>query len=249
MARPKITLYVDTVSPFAYEAYYVLRHDPVFKNCDVTYVPIFLGGLMHKCGNTPPLKIKNKDKWINAERLRWAGYFSIPMTTGLPPDFPANTLPVMRALCAIAASDTQQAQQQQQPRLTRALDALFARHWVDAVATHKPEVLKQTLVGLFGEAETEKIQGRASYDGTSNYWMVANRRATAIVLAEASTTGKKALLENTDKAFAEGAFGLPWMVCTNTRGETEGFWGVDHLGQVVQFLGLRKDGNPWRALL
>ena len=25
MARPKITLYVDTVSPFAYEAYYILR--------------------------------------------------------------------------------------------------------------------------------------------------------------------------------------------------------------------------------
>lgn len=25
MARPKITLYVDTVSPFAYLAYYVLR--------------------------------------------------------------------------------------------------------------------------------------------------------------------------------------------------------------------------------
>ena len=25
MARPKITLYLDTVSPFAYEAYYILR--------------------------------------------------------------------------------------------------------------------------------------------------------------------------------------------------------------------------------
>lgn len=25
MARPKITLYVDTVSPFAYQAYYILR--------------------------------------------------------------------------------------------------------------------------------------------------------------------------------------------------------------------------------
>jgi hypothetical protein len=25
MTRPKITLYVDTVSPFAYEAYYILR--------------------------------------------------------------------------------------------------------------------------------------------------------------------------------------------------------------------------------
>ncbi|KAK4242170.1 thioredoxin-like protein [Achaetomium macrosporum] len=228
MARPRITLYVDTVSPFAYEVYYVLRHDPVFKNCDVTYVPIFLGGLMHKCGNTPPLKIKNKDTWINAERLRWARYFSIPMTTGLPPDFPANTLPIMRALCAIAASDTQQQQQQEQqeqPRLTRALDMLFAQYWVHEAATHKPEVLKQTLVGLFGEAETEKI------------------------LDEASTTGKKALIENTDKAFADGAFGLPWMVCTNTKGETEGFWGVDHLGQVAQFLGLSREGNGWRALL
>ena len=25
VARPKITLYVDTVSPFAYEAYWILR--------------------------------------------------------------------------------------------------------------------------------------------------------------------------------------------------------------------------------
>jgi hypothetical protein len=55
---------------------------------------------------------------------------------------------------------------------------------------------------------------------------------------------------NTDKAFADGAFGLPWMVCTNTQGKTEGFWGVDHMGQVVQFLGLSKGkGEGWRALL
>jgi hypothetical protein len=40
------------------------------------------------------------------------------------------------------------------------------------------------------------------------------------------------------------------MVCTNTKGEKEGFWGVDHFGQVLQFLGLRKEeGSPWRALL
>jgi len=24
------------------------QHDEVFKGCDITYVPIFLGGLMHK---------------------------------------------------------------------------------------------------------------------------------------------------------------------------------------------------------
>lgn len=25
-----------------------MQHDEVFKGCDITYVPIFLGGLMHK---------------------------------------------------------------------------------------------------------------------------------------------------------------------------------------------------------
>ena len=71
------------------------------------------------------------------------------------------------------------------------------------------------------------------------------------VLAEASTPAvKQALIQNTDRAFADGAFGLPWMVCTNASGETEGFFGVDHLGQVVQFLGLDKGTGPgWRALL
>jgi hypothetical protein len=44
------------------------------------------------------------------------------------------------------------------------------------------------------------------------------------------------------------------MMCTNAAGETEGFFGVDHLGQVAEFLGLRKDGGEgkvsgWRALL
>lgn len=39
-------------------------------------------------------------------------------------------------------------------------------------------------------------------------------------------------------------------MCTNEKGEKEGFWGVDHLGQVAMFLGLDKgvDGG-FRALL
>lgn len=69
----------------------------------------------------------------------------------------------------------------------------------------------------------------------------------------AKTAGKQKLLVNTDAAFAAGAFGLPWMVCTNAAGETEGFWGVDHLGQVAQFLGMDHrmlgQGKGWKALL
>ncbi|KAI4097496.1 MAG: hypothetical protein LQ344_000228 [Seirophora lacunosa] len=58
-SKPKLVLYLDIVSPFAYLAYYVVRHSPVFAHCDVTYVPVFLGGIMKACGNTPPIYIKS----------------------------------------------------------------------------------------------------------------------------------------------------------------------------------------------
>ncbi|KAK3345302.1 HCCA isomerase/glutathione S-transferase kappa [Neurospora tetraspora] len=223
--KPKITLYLDTVSPFAYEAYHILRNDPIFKNVDIKYVPIFLGGLMVKCSNTPPLKIKNKDKWINVERLRWARAFSIPITADMPPNFPPNTLPVQRVLAAIESSS-----QQSQPAVIAALDALYKSFWASGTPIHEPAQLRSVLSSLLGgEEAADKVLGAAQ---------------TAEV--------KQRLVENTDQAFAEGAFGLPWFTCTNTKGETEGFWGVDHLGQVVQFLGLdgEKSGNGgWKSVL
>jgi 2-hydroxychromene-2-carboxylate isomerase len=70
------------------------------------------------------------------------------------------------------------------------------------------------------------------------------------VLDGAAKEGKSILTENTEKAFADGAFGLPWIMATNSSGQTEGFWGVDHLGLVISFLGFEKpnDGG-WKSLL
>lgn len=61
---------------------------------------------------------------------------------------------------------------------------------------------------------------------------------------------KKALSTNTEKAMDDGAFGLPWFVATNANGETEEFWGVDHMAQVVEHLGLDRKQEPGlRAML
>ena len=49
---------------------------------------------------------------------------------------------------------------------------------------------------------------------------------------------KAALDESTQKAFGSGAFGLPWLDCTQPEGETESFWGIDHFGRLVDFLNL-----------
>lgn len=71
-----------------------------------------------------------------------------------------------------------------------------------------------------------------------------------LVFEMAPKEGKALLVKNTDKALQDGAFGLPWFMCTNSKGETEGFWGVDHLGQVCNFLGLdRPQMGGWKSVL
>ncbi|KAI8624616.1 hypothetical protein F5Y19DRAFT_453720 [Xylariaceae sp. FL1651] len=163
-------------------------------------------------GETP-----DKDVWINKERLRWAHAFDIPMAHDSPPNFPPNTVQLMRALCCIESQD----------KLCAALERVFLEFWAHHSQVAQADVFAPILKEVLGPQEAEKV------------------------LADASTEGKTRLLKNTDKAFVAGAFGLPWLVCTNAKGETEGFWGVDHIGQVLRFLNLPKPDNTegWKSVL
>lgn len=216
----KITLYFDIVSPFAYIAFHALQNSPAFRNCTVSYVPIFLGGLMHSCGNTPPIKIKNKDIWINQERIRWSRYFRVPMVDHFPHDFPPLTLGVQRALCAVS--------QRYPELLVPAIASLYYAFWADGNSkVIQPEIFGPILEKVLGKERTHEI------------------------VKDSNTSDIKSLLnENTDRAFRSGAFGLPWFECTNPQGEMEGFWGIDHLGQVADFCELERRIEPgFRALL
>ncbi|KIX00409.1 uncharacterized protein Z518_10548 [Rhinocladiella mackenziei CBS 650.93] len=221
MAGPKITLYVDIVSPFAYLGYYMLRNSPVFRPVQVTYVPILLGGLMKACGNRAPIEIRNKNKWISLERTRWARQFNIPMSADFPSGFPKPTLHVQRFLTALDMS---------RPDLvTPALDTLYAALWTEPNEANLPDpkVFGPILAKVLGEE-------------------VVKENMAAMNTPEV----KNQLAKNTDKAMEDGAFGLPWFHCEDAQGNVEGFWGFDHLGQVVRFLGLDKDGKgEIRALL
>ncbi|KAF1838715.1 HCCA isomerase/glutathione S-transferase kappa [Decorospora gaudefroyi] len=217
MSQPKITLYVDIVSPFAYIAFYILKNSPVFKQCEITYIPILLGGLMKACGNTAPINIKNKDKWINAERHRWATHFQIPISATPPPGFPVNTLNIQRALVSLSLSHPD--------KLEHAIALFYEAFWVRWDEPTRPEKIHSVLTTVLGSGE----------------------EADKVMQAE----GVKGVLSgNTEKAFRDGAFGLPWFVATNKAGETEGYWGVDHMGQMCDHLGLdRPTGKGWRSLL
>ncbi|KMU79920.1 hypothetical protein CISG_08202 [Coccidioides immitis RMSCC 3703] len=213
MAAPKITLYVDVVSPFAYLAYYITRHSPVFAKCEVSYIPVLLGGIIKATNNNSPLYIKNKDKWINVERLRWSRYFNVPVTEGTVKGFPIQTLAVQRALCSVAAETPS--------KLVPCLDALYKSLWVEGNPdVGKPEGFTPILSQVLGEEAAEE----------------AVRKSTTEEV-------KKMLLANSERAVTSGAFGLPWIECTNSEEKVESFFGVDHLGQVAAFLGLETSSD------
>ena len=71
------------------------------------------------------------------------------------------------------------------------------------------------------------------------------------MLFRSGDEAKKALRDNGDEALKEGCFGLPWFVAENEKGQKEGFWGVDHIGQVMEFLDvkLESEGGRYRSML
>lgn len=112
-------------------------------------------------------------------------------------------------------------------KLALALDALYEAMWIKHETISKPDVIQSILKAAIGESDAE-----AAVKGTGD--------------AEV----KNRLIQNTDGAFKADAFGLPWFECTNAKGEKEGFWGVDHMAQVTDFLGLeRPTDKGWKALL
>ena len=146
------------------------------------------------------------------------------MNPSAPQNFPPLTLTIMRALCSLSA--VYPSYPEYQSKLVSCLDVLFHEFWVNHTEIHKPEILTEILKKVLGEEEKERILGMVGKEG------------------------KEVLNKNTKKAIEEGAFGLPWMVCEDGEGRKESFWGVDHLGQVREFLSLggeRRGG--WKAVL
>lgn len=133
----------------------------------------------------------------------------------------------------------------------KAVDVLWACLWCP-----ESNVLKQ----LQSVGDIDKARGSDGEFDLKNAQII--QKLLAAVVGEdvaAKVVGqvgekevKDGLMSNTTRAFEAGAFGLPWFDCTNSKGEKDGFWGFDHLGQVVRFLGLEQEGDverPLRAVL
>jgi 2-hydroxychromene-2-carboxylate isomerase len=138
----------------------------------------------------------------------------------MPEPFPQNTLPTMRSMCAL--------QLVRPDKLDEYMTALCKKFWIDLEPVSKPEVFGKVLAEVLGGEEEAKEVLRMTGE------------------AEA----KKLLTTNTEAAFKSGSFGAPWFEAVNSKGEKKGFWGINHLGLMIEFLGLEKGGDrAFRSLL
>ena len=137
-----LEFYFDVGSPTAYLAH--KRLGQLRKNYDlqVNYVPMLLGGIFKATGNTSPVAIPAKGKYMLEQDLpRFALRYGVPLAFN--PHFPINTLNLMRG--AVAAG-----------RLGCSagyVDRVFDAIWVHAQNMGDPVVISQVLAEAGLDAE------------------------------------------------------------------------------------------------
>jgi 2-hydroxychromene-2-carboxylate isomerase len=115
-----VEFYFDVGSPTAYLAHKRLQQLRAQYGLELRYVPMLLGGVFKASGNTSPIAIPAKGKYMMEQDLpRFAARYGVPLTFN--PHFPINTLNLMRG--AVAA--------QQLGCVDAYLDRVFDAIWVE----------------------------------------------------------------------------------------------------------------------
>ena len=126
----------------------------------------------------------------------------------------------MRSMCALQLA--------RPDKLGEYLTALCKKFWVDLEPVSKSEVFGKVLAEVLGSEEEAK----------------------EILRKMTEAEAKDLLKANTEEAFKSGSFGAPWFEAVNSKGEKQGFWGINHLGLMIEFLGLERGGDrAFRSLL
>ena len=116
-----VDFYFDVGSPTAYLAHNRLKQLKLEYGCSVIYHPVLLGGLFKASGNSSPVTVPAKGRYMIMEDLpRFAKLYSVPLNTN--PHFPINTLNLMRG--AVSSLDEEY--------FDTYIDTIFKAIWVES---------------------------------------------------------------------------------------------------------------------
>lgn len=116
-----VEFFFDFGSPTSYLAYTQLPKICAETGATLVYRPILLGGIFQATGNSSPVEIPAKGRYMLADMQRFAARYGVPLK--MNPAFPLNTLLLMRGAVAM--------QLRQPERFAAYVEAIYRAMWVD----------------------------------------------------------------------------------------------------------------------
>ena len=135
----------DFGSPATYLAHKRVPEIAARSGATFDYQPFLLGGVFKATGNSSPVMVPAKGRWMLGDLGRWAKRHGTPFN--MNPNFPINTLTLMRGAAGLKGK----------PGFERYVDAVFDAIWKDRENMNDASVVAEVLyaAGLDGAAIAE----------------------------------------------------------------------------------------------
>lgn len=130
-----VECFFDVGSPAAYLAWTQLPRIAAETGAEVVWRPMLLGGVFKATGNSSPVMLPAKGRWLMADLARWAARYGVPFR--VPPGFPLNTLWLMRVATGL--------QRERPADFARYLRTVFEAIFARGLALGESAVLTQVL--------------------------------------------------------------------------------------------------------
>ena len=117
-----VEFFFDFGSPTSYLAYTQLPRIAAECGATLAWRPMLLGGVFKATGNSSPVTVPAKGRWMMQDIARWAQRHGVEFAFN--PHFPVNTLTLMRAATGL--------QMRQPESFERYVSAVYAAMWLKA---------------------------------------------------------------------------------------------------------------------
>jgi 2-hydroxychromene-2-carboxylate isomerase len=117
-----------------------LAHTQLPKICAETgatpnLLPMLLGGVFQATGNSSPMTVPAKGRYVYVDFKRYADAYGVPLN--MNSHFPIITTTLMRVVTAL--------QMKNDPRMAAYMDAVFQAIWVDSLNLNDPAIVAEVL--------------------------------------------------------------------------------------------------------
>ncbi|KAF2467221.1 glutathione S-transferase kappa 1 [Lindgomyces ingoldianus] len=205
----KITCYLDCVSPYSYFALlYLERHREALKSHDVEIDIIPVFLGGINVGSG------NKPPWTLPAKAKYSSFDSARAKKyfGVPNVKTPSFFPILSLLPQRALVYVKAAHPKS---FVLTFFDIFSEMWENGIDVSKPELMAKVLSKRYTDPQVREILENAN-----------------------NTEYKQKLNDNTKEALDRGAFGCPWYVVKNSKGDEEPFFGSDRFHFMWEYLGL-----------